>query len=38
AWIDEGQLIVKSRTKMQGEKKELPGGSGHVPGEFSHPD
>jgi hypothetical protein len=37
AWVDEGQLIVKSRTKMKEEKKEPPGGSGNVPSEFSHP-
>ena len=36
-WIDEGQLIVKKEAKIKKDKEELPGGSGHVPSEFSHP-
>lgn len=35
AWIDEGQLIPKKRTKV--EKEKGPGGSGSVPSGLSHP-
>ncbi|MBA7629929.1 hypothetical protein ES703_37436 [subsurface metagenome] len=38
AWIDEGQLVVKKEAKVKKDKEKPPGGSGHIPGEFSHPD
>lgn len=35
-WIDETQIIVKSKAKTRKEDKE-PGGPGSIPSEFSHP-